>query len=108
MTLPLEQAEEDSFNAPAPRFSMPLEEDELTVRSTEYARRESVRNRLSYGDARDNDRSIDAGEPGNISRITQDNSIVLPPDDDLDELSAHMELANDGYVYACTDDDFES
>ena len=84
--------DEDSFDAPAPRLSMPLDEYDHTARSVEIGRRQSARR--SMGDTRTSDRFAYSHLPNDMSRIGSENSVIVPADQDLDELSGPVEYVD--------------
>ena len=93
LTLPFDHIgpDEDSFNAPPPRLSMPLDDHDQTPRSIEVGRHRSAR--TSMGDTRFSDQFIHTVGPEEMSGMGQDQSVVLPLDQDIDELSQNM-----GYI----------
>lgn len=97
LTLPIEhfKGDGDSFDAPPPRLSMPIEDDDRTERSVEIPRREAARNRRSkdgtvFGQFEDADMSQEGHPTPKAAADT-----VLPL---ADEESAMPDLGQETYI----------
>ena len=89
LTLPIEHSEGDgdSFDAPPPRLSMAIEDDDRTERSVEIPRREAARNRQSKdGIAFDHFEDADMSEEGQLAPKAAVDTI-LPLADEESELN---------------------
>ena len=96
LTLPMEhfEGDGDSFDAPPPRLSMPIEDDDRTERSVEIPRREAARNRRSRdGTVLDRFEDADMSEEGHPTPKAAADT-VLP----LADESAMLDLGQETYI----------
>ena len=95
---------EDSFDAPPPRLSIPLGDDEQTLQSIEVPRRAEVRGRLSprsSGDAGLGDRFTDDRSHKPTYARMLDMDIPLPLENELiGEDTPYFHLADLGFVHS--------
>ena len=97
LTLPIEQSEGDgdSFDAPPPRLSMPIEDDDRTEPSVEIPRREAARNRRSKdGTVLEQFEDADMSEEGQRTPKTAADTVLQL----ADEESATPDLGQETYL----------
>ncbi|KAG8534252.1 uncharacterized protein KY384_001096 [Bacidia gigantensis] len=96
LSLPIDRGgdNEDSFDAAPPRFSMPLEDENLTDQTIDVPRGDSRHRRLSRGSFR-NSRLSDRFAKAHGNRLDESIETQYPDQDqDLDELSGPVGLEN--------------